>query len=226
MSFRILLLTLFTFSATSAQEASEKGPLRWKSDIAAFEVRDAESPPAKDTLLFVGSSSIRMWDLNASWPETPTVNNGFGGSTLADSVHYFDRLFTRYEPAAIILYAGDNDINKGLTPDEVVADFKKLTALIADRFPETPVVYLAIKPSQARWELWPEMKAANDLIADLCGENDHWYFADTAASMLKGQEGAPPAQWFIADGLHLSPYGYEEWTRVVSEVLSEAGVKS
>ena len=226
ISPRLLLASLLTVSLNaSAQEGSDKPPLKWESSIAAFEARDADSPPEKDTLLFVGSSSIRMWDLGTSWPEAATVNNGFGGSTLADSIHYFDRLFTRYEPAAIVLYAGDNDINKGLSPAEVAEDFKTLATLISGKFPGVPVIYIAIKPSAARWELWPEMKQANDLVAALCKKHHYWHFADIAAPMLKGQDGAPPARWFIEDGLHLSKFGYEEWTKIVKETIRKADVK-
>ncbi|MDF1656527.1 MAG: GDSL-type esterase/lipase family protein [Verrucomicrobiales bacterium] len=218
-------LFLITFLALTTGISAQEASLKWESSIAGFEARDAKSPPEENTILFVGSSSIRMWDLNTSWPESPTVNNGFGGSTLADSIHYFDRLFTPYAPAAVVLYAGDNDINKGLSPEEVAKDFKTLASLISDQFPETPVIYIAIKPSEARWKLWPEMKQANDLVASLCQKNAHWHFADIAAPMLKGREGAPQSRWFIEDGLHLSRYGYEEWTGIVKLKIREAGVK-
>lgn len=208
-----------------AEDPAPDAFARWAPDIAAFATRDAAAPPAKGALLFVGSSSIRMWDLKASWPGRATINNGFGGSTLADSIHYFEQLFAPYKPGAVILYAGDNDINKGLSAAEVAADFTTLATAISTSFPKTPVVYLAIKPSQARWELWPEMKAANDLIAAQCHEHESWYFADTAAPMLAESDAAPPAKWFIEDGLHLSPFGYREWTRVVNEVLTAAAVQ-
>ena len=203
-----------------------KGPERWEKDIAAFEKRDKEIAPPSGALLFVGSSSIRMWDLEASWPKAKTINNGFGGSTIADSVYHYDRLIARYTaPAALLIYAGDNDINKGLTPAEVSEDFTELVAKFRSDFPTTPIIYIAIKPSQARWELWPKMKEANDLIAAQCKEGKNLHFADIAAPMLKDSEGAPAPAWFVEDGLHLSALGYREWTKVVNAALDAAKVK-
>ncbi|MEM7603270.1 MAG: hypothetical protein AAF357_17895, partial [Verrucomicrobiota bacterium] len=144
MMMRFLTLLGLTCSlSVSAQEGHEK----WEASIAAFEARDKEIPPEKGSLLFVGSSSIRMWDLKASWPEIAVINNGFGGSTLADSIHFFDRLFPAYEPSAIILYAGDNDIKKGLNAMETSDDFESLASSITTTFPNIPVIFIAIKPS-------------------------------------------------------------------------------
>lgn len=223
MMFRIFLLTAFfapIFSAARAE--NEEGPEKWETSIADFEARDAAAPPPKGALLFVGSSSIRKWDLESSWPDEPLINNGFGGSTLADSIHYFDRLFTPYTPKAIIIYAGDNDIKKGLNSAGVLRDFETLAALIKGVFPDVPVIYIAIKPSTARWELWPEMKQANDLIAAHCDKDEQLFFADISAPMLKSNEGAPSAKWFVEDGLHLSPFGYREWTSVIDTIIADA----
>lgn len=215
-----VLLSLLASPFSGARDY--KPDPKWEESMDAFTARDVKSPPADGSLLFVGSSSIRMWDLAKSWPDTATINNGFGGSTIADSIAYFETVFPKFEPSAIILYAGDNDINKGLTPAEVVADFKTLAEKLTASYPETPVLYVAIKPSSARWNLWPKMKEANDSIAAFCNETDFFFFADTAAPMLEGREGAPADDWFIEDGLHLSAGGYEKWTVVVKSVLEEA----
>ncbi|MDF1740118.1 MAG: GDSL-type esterase/lipase family protein [Verrucomicrobiales bacterium] len=207
-------------SPASADEA-KPGPEKWESNIAAFETRDKKTQPEANALLFVGSSSIRMWDLETSWPDTATINNGFGGSTLADSIYHFERLFKPYDPSAIILYAGDNDISNGLTPEEVTADFKKLAALIKGQFPETPVLFIAIKPSRSRAKLWPEMKETNDAIAALCEEDPNLHYVDIARPMLK-EASPPPETWFKADGLHLSEMGYKRWTAAVNRSLKKA----
>lgn len=215
----LIAITFFT-SLTHADEV-KKGPERWKGSMSEFETRDKATPPQANTLLFVGSSSIRMWDLNTSWPETPAINNGFGGSTLADSIHYFDQLFKPYDPSAIILYAGDNDISNGLTPKEVVADFKTLAGKIKTQFPETPVIFIAIKPSQKRANLWPQMKEANDAIATVCQKDSDLHFADIARPMLK-KGSPPPKEWFLDDGLHLSTMGYKRWTAIINRILAKA----
>src|ERR1700677_4985783 len=82
---------------------------------------------------FVVSSTIRFWDLHKSFPELNAVNRGFGGSQLADSVYFAPRIVLKYEPRTVVLYAGDNDLAAGKTPDQVAADFRAFTRLILAR---------------------------------------------------------------------------------------------
>ncbi|MEX2579689.1 MAG: GDSL-type esterase/lipase family protein [Verrucomicrobiales bacterium] len=216
-----LLLPVALILACPALADGADDASRWDKDMAAFEERDRQSPPAEGALLFVGSSSIKLWDLEKSWPDRATINNGFGGSTLADSIAHFDRLFAPYDPAAIVIYAGDNDIARGLSPEEFLADFKTLASKIEAKLPGVPVIFLAVKPSRQRWDLWPTMKAGNALVADYCEGRENLYFADIAEPMLAGRDEAPAEDWFVADGLHLSESGYARWTKVVDALLPE-----
>lgn len=230
---KITLLTLLATTtitgslllhASPARADGEKKPDRWAKDMAAFQKRDAATPSPADALLFVGSSSIRMWDLATSWPDDRTINNGFGGSTLPDAIRHFETLVPPYDARAIVIYSGDNDIKSGDTAAEVVAHFKTLHGLIAAAKPGVPVIFIAIKPSTARWNLWPVMKEANEAIAALEGELADFHYADIAAPMLPADGGPPEAKWFKKDGLHLSPEGYATWTDVVNQTLRRAGV--
>ena len=216
----LLACSLLPFSPGISE--TKMGVERWEGSMAEIRKRDRDTPAKGGSLLFVGSSSIRMWNLKKSWPEKATINNGFGGSTIADSIHYFDTLFLPYQPDAILLYAGDNDIANGLTPAQVSEDFQTLASLISLAFPEAPVVFIAIKPSQKRWEMWPDMKKANDLIAAQCAAKPHFHFADVGSIMLDGARGAPDKNWFLEDGLHLSESGYAKWTALIKEILQEA----
>src|ERR1051325_6593438 len=83
---------------------------RWEKDIAAFEAADLASPPPKGEILFVGSSTIRLWDLKTAFPDLKTINRGFGGSEMQDSTRYVDRIVVPYSPRIVVVYAGDNDI--------------------------------------------------------------------------------------------------------------------
>ncbi|MEM7699165.1 MAG: GDSL-type esterase/lipase family protein [Verrucomicrobiota bacterium] len=196
---------------------------KWEESIAEFEHRDEETPPPQNPILFVGSSSIRLWDLKDDFPDLVTVNNGFGGSTLADSIHFFERHIAPYQPSAVVLYAGDNDIAKGLSPIEVLADFVTLSVLIERALPDTPVVFIAIKPSVKRWDMWPAMASANQLIGDHCRQAPNLYFADIAAEMLADVEASPPdLKWFVEDGLHLSDWGYDQWAETIGAALDAA----
>src|SRR5204862_4593101 len=70
---------------------------KWEKDIAAFEAADRKNPPPVGAILFIGSSSTRRWtNLAATFPEFQVINRGFGGSQIADSVAFVDRIVTPY----------------------------------------------------------------------------------------------------------------------------------
>lgn len=201
---------------------------KWAADIARFAASDRESPPPARPILFIGSSSIRMWKLEKSWPDQPVLNRGFGGSYLSDSVHFFDRFVVPYKPSAIVLYAGDNDIARKVADAEgVFASYREFVSLVDRHLPGTPVIYIAIKPSIKRWSLWPTMKDANDRIERFTRERPGLFFADIATPMLAGREEgqAPAKDWFLADGLHMSASGYARWKEVIDPLLTRAGAR-
>src|SRR4051812_21290573 len=115
MLIRLVALLVATFAAIghAAEEPSKFA--RWEQEIAAIKQRHAEQKPPQGTTVFVGSSSIRLWDLKNSFPELTLVNHGFGGSTIADSVHFVEPLVLKLEPKTIVFYAGDNDVQNGLS---------------------------------------------------------------------------------------------------------------
>jgi lysophospholipase L1-like esterase len=208
-------ILLFVLAATFVRGTSgeEKRDFsRWEKAVVAFEEQDKKKPPPKNPIVFVGSSSIRLWDLEKSFPDLPAINRGFGGSEIADSVNFAPRIVLKYEPRLIVLYAGDNDIANGKSPEQVAADFQTFTRVIHDRLPKTKILFLSIKLSLYRWALVEKMRKANALIAEQCKEDDRLLYLDVATPLL-GEDGKPRRDLFRADGLHLSEKGYEVWAQ-------------
>lgn len=187
---------------------------RWEKAISAFEEQDKNSPPTKGAVLFVGSSSIRLWDLKESFPQHTTINRGFGGSQIADSVHFADRLILKHRPRTVVFYAGDNDIAKGKSPEHVAKDFGAFVKVIHEELPKTKIVYIAIKPSIKRWNLSEDMQNANKRIQAQCENNERLVFVDVFPPMLD-EEGQPRPELFIKDGLHLNKTGYQVWAKLI-----------
>lgn len=221
-SIRSLLLSVSAVIVVSSPlTADDDSPsARWEPAIQAFEQQDREDPPQPGGVLFVGSSSIRMWDLDESFPDLNALNRGFGGSEVADAVHFADRIVLPYRPRLIVLYAGDNDIARDKPPCRVYEDFRKFVAVVHKELPETRIVYIAIKPSLARWELIHRMRAANALIAAECHEHPLLTFLDIEPPML-GEDGRPREELFVEDGLHLSDAGYALWSDLLRPHLME-----
>jgi lysophospholipase L1-like esterase len=191
---------------------------RWEKDIAAFERRDMDRPPPKNAIVFVGSSSIVKWDLAKSFPGVEAINRGFGGSQLTDSAHFVPRIVTKYEPRLVVLYAGDNDLAAGKTPEQVADDFRAFVQAVRKELPKTRIVYLSIKLSIARWKLADKIRQAGALIEASCKQDEGVQYVDVATPLL-GQDGKPRPELFAKDGLHLNEKGYEVWAAVLKPYL-------
>ncbi|MFP6581003.1 MAG: SGNH/GDSL hydrolase family protein [Candidatus Hydrogenedentota bacterium] len=194
---------------------------RWEPSIQKFEAADEKNPPAMGSIVFVGSSSIVFWKTAKDFPEWDIINRGFGGSQTSDSVEFADRIVLKYEPRQVVIYAGDNDIARGKTPENVFDDTKELFGIIHDALPETSIIYVAIKPSIARWNLVDEMREANTLIrTELCEKDDRIEFLDIDTPIL-GKDGKPMKELFIADGLHMTSAGYKIWNDAIRPLLKK-----
>jgi len=208
-----LLVVLFALRPSIAEEPPcHSEP--WEKDIAKFEVEDRTNPPPHESNLFVGSSSIRGWRLPKYFPELTTINRGFGGSQICDSTHFLDRLVLKHRPQVVVIYAGDNDMAAGKSAEQVHRDFLAFVAGVHASLPETKIVFIAIKPSIARWKLADSMHQANSLIAAECAKQKKLAFVDIWQPML-GDEGRPRKELFREDGLHLSHEGYTLWSKLL-----------
>ena len=208
----LLALALLGLSASAA-------PDHWKADIDQLTSDDAVHPPATGGIVFVGSSSIRFWTtLAADFPGLPVINRGFGGSELADSVFYEDRLVLAYHPRTVVLFAGTNDLWAGKTPEAVFADFQAFHAKLRAALPETKLIYLAITLSPSRTRIHDAMHTANRLIAAECAKDPRCTFVDINPPMA-GPNGLPAPELFRDDQLHLKPAGYAIWTKVLTPYL-------
>ena len=193
---------------------------KWEAEVAGIEKRLKESPPKSGGVIFAGASSIRMWDLKKSFPDAGYVNVGFGGSEIRDCTHFAPRLVTPFQPKAVVFYAGDNDINSGRKPEQVLADFKEFVAAVRKEAPKCRVLFVAVKPSIARWAKFDEQKKANAMVKSYCDRDEKLAYVDIVPVML-GADGKPIVELYAKDGLHLSPAGYEKWTAIVKSALEK-----
>lgn len=201
-------------------------------EINAFQKADKKAMPPQGAVLFIGSSSIRLWEtLPQDLAEVPVVNRGFGGSQIADSTRYFDRIVAPYAPKLIVFYAGGNDLNAGKTPPQVLEDFRVFVAKVHAHLPTTRVAYVSINPSTARWKEEPQILETNRLIAEFVQQPGvdtvPLSFLDSHALLL-GADGQPQGKLLREDGLHLNAEGYKAWASILKlqilELAAEQGV--
>ena len=217
---RVLAYSLLLIGITQWIAAAEPpgGPEKWESQIAEFEKADEKTPPQPGGIVAVGSSSIRLWDFEKSFPDLSIINRGFGGSHLADSVHFASRIVLPYKPRTVVLYAGDNDLAAGKSPEQVFADFQEFVQRLRTELPEVRIIFIAVKPSIQRIKLIGKVRQTNRLIQDFCKSQSGLVYLDIFTPMLD-EEGQPRKELFVKDGLHLNEKGYELWTSLLKPHL-------
>ena len=212
-----LFLALFVSAVFAQAQAPEPDPGRFADEIESFAAWDRKNSYPKDGIVFVGSSSIRRWNTASAFPDRPVINRGFGGSQIADVNFYYDQVVKPYRPAMVVLYAGDNDIGSGKSPERVLADFQRFSKTIQSDLPDTRVLFLSIKPSFLRWEHWPTMVEANSLIKSFMDEQPNMTYVDVASPLLNAD--GQPRDVFVADGLHLNDAGNRLWQETLAPYL-------
>ena len=217
----IFFITQFiTFSLFAFQVKDSTELTRFEKQIVAYEKQDVKNFPSTKGIVFTGSSSVRMWNhIKDDLHPLPVINRGFGGSTIPEVNYYASRIIYPYQPQIVAIYAGDNDVAKGYRPKEILANYQTLVSNIHNHLPNTKIYFISIKPSPARWNLWPQMKKANQLIEQFSQQHDYLYYFDVSAPMINAQ-GTVKGDIFLDDNLHMNRAGYDLWTDVIKPELT------
>jgi len=216
-------LVLLSFLAVGCQTTppnslATHNSARWEKEIAAFEARDKTNPPPNNCIVFVGSSSIRIWtNLAETFPGLPVVNRGFGGSQLADSGNFVDRIVTPYHPRQVVIYACGNDINAGKSPDLVFGDFVVLVRRIRTKSPRARIAFISSAPNPSRWAQVEKVKRLNALVEAYCRR--HSFDFINVFPLMLGPDGLPKPDIFLPDRLHMNAKGYAIWQEAVRPYL-------
>ena len=223
----VILFVLVACKSNTKQEIKPVADPPFWNDIQNFKRQDSISPPQKNAILLIGSSSFTMWkDVQDYFPGYTIVNRGFGGSTLLDQIRYADDIIFPYQPKQIVIYCGENDLASSdtVTTIMVVDRFKQLYQIIREKT-KAPILYISMKPSPSRRHLFQKMREANQSIALFLGESDVQssvtsknVFIDVHKKMLN-EAGQPIPEIFLEDSLHMNAKGYAIWQEAMKPYL-------
>lgn len=215
----IVALAALVIAACSPLKKYQHRPevLAWEKEIAALEALDSTEDHPSNAILFTGSSSIRLWNsIEADMQPYPVIRRGYGGAKLTDFIVYEKRLIYPHTFRAVAIFVA-NDITGGKndkTPEEVLTLFKFAVKQIRKKYPDTPVFFIEITPTNSRWKAWPNISKANNLIKAWSDTQRHVHFIATSHRFLN-EEGKPRSNLFIDDQLHLNRDGYKLWAEII-----------
>lgn len=199
-------------------------PRVWEPVIASFEKLDQQTPPIPNGMLFLGSSTIRLWSTLADdMQPLNAIGRGFGGAKIVDVSYYVERLVKPYQPRAIVLYIGGNDFstlsgNKPKTPEQALLLYSQLLLRLKTQAPDTVVHILALKPTVSAMQQWSQIREVNVGLQALAVDKPMVTFFD-ANAVLYNSQGHLDDSLYRFDGVHLSRAGYEAWGQAVKDYL-------
>jgi len=216
--FVMIVTGLLVFTSCSPLRKYKEKDRKWAyPEIQAFERLDKTQTYAEDAILFIGSSSIRLWKtLEEDMKPYPVIQRGYGGAHFRDMFFFTDRILADHPLSMVVCFVA-NDISgsgKDGTPQEVLKLFKYFIKQVRAKHPSIPIMQVAITPTQSRWRLWPQINVVNQLIKAYCEKTENLYFINTVPEFLD-EHGKPKPQWFVGDQLHLNKKGYEVWNRII-----------
>ena len=173
----------------------------------------------RETIVFTGSSSVRLWEgLEDLFPDYQVLNTGFGGSQTSDLLEHIQPLVLSYQPKKVFIYEGDNDLIFKKYPARIIRTTKKVIDSIWQQYPNTQIVLISAKPSIVRWHLKKRYQRLNKKFKKLAEDTSQLYFVNVWDSML--QNGAIDESLFIEDGLHMNQKGYDLWYEAIKPFLN------
>jgi lysophospholipase L1-like esterase len=190
----------------------------FEQEVTSLEKRRIDS--SQRPIIFYGSSSIRRWKtLSEDFTGYPVVNCGFGGSRLVDCLQYVSPLVLRLKPAAVVVYAGDNDLAQGALPEQAFALFRDLYGALRGYSEQMPIAYISVKPCPARIQYIDKILRFNQMVQTFLQNQPAAKYIDIYTAML-GPDHKPNPALFVQDQIHLSDLGYQILRRDVSSFLS------
>ena len=221
-----LLIIIFICSCSPLKKYDKTSDV-FEKDILNLEQLDFENKADKNNLLFIGSSSIRLWDdIDNDMQPYKSVKRGYGGAHYYDLIHFIERLITNHSPRAILIFVanditGSNDIFKtsdDLSPKEVKRLFKYCYKSIRKIHKKVPVFVIETTPTPSRSDVWNKISEANDLISNFCESKSNLHYIQTRDKFID-DKGLPINSLFVSDQLHLNKNGYKLWSEIIKEKL-------
>ncbi len=190
--------------------------MQWyEADVKSLEAARAQQGPTQSPFVFYGSSTLRLWtQLPIDLGEPRAVNLGFGGSTLEACAHFFERLVLPEQPCSLVIYAGDNDLGDGRSPEKILEYFFAITDKVRLHFGSLPYTFISVKPSPARFSIIDKIRRANALVREAIRMRPNAFYINVFDAMLDAG-GRPRPELFDSEGLHMNRAGYDLWTGIL-----------
>lgn len=187
-------------------------------EIKVLQQRIRQKKNKNDLTVFYGSSTIRLWkNIHLDFKGRNTLNLGFGGAFIHSLHEYFDVLFGEINPTAVVLYLGGNDLTLGYSAAKIAEEIIAFVKRVHAKFPHAKIYNIAIKPSFEREHELKKIKEINSFLKAKSEEIPYLFQIDFFELLI--DDNGIKKEYFLQDGLHLNPKGYQVLKQVITKKL-------
>lgn len=217
--FLALGLGLALAGPAGAQPSPADLAARFAQRVEGYEALDKTTPPPTGAILLAGDSQFDRWTtVKEDLAGYTVINRGVDSFRTDDLIQYVDRLVIRYQPRMVVLHVGGNDLSRGKSPEQLLADTKTLIATIRAGLPGVPIAWSGVTPGPGRWEQRELRTAANALVKGWIATQKGLHFIDLWDAMLTA-DGQPREDLWVADRIHPNHAGYQIRVKLTTPVL-------
>ncbi len=216
---KIKILTIFALIASLQSFAQTENV--FTNEVKDITVKyDSIWNSYKETIVFTGSSSVRLWgDLKEKFPDHQIINSGFGGSQASDLLFFIDELILSYNPKKVFIYEGDNDLWAKKSPTDVLNTTTEIIRRIKAKNASTQVILISAKPSISRWKIRNKYRRLNRKMNRFVKSDPTLFYVDVWKPMLNKRK--LKTDIFIEDGLHMNQKGYDIWYDAMKDLVNQ-----
>jgi hypothetical protein len=191
----------------------------WADEINSFLEQDELRQPTKGGIVFVGDSDIVLCDLERWFPNTSTLNRGFGGSHMDDVVFYLHDVLLKHEPTIVVLSCGGNDIAANDAPENVHQEFQRLVSRVFKKLPDCRLLVTAQHTPPLFSHKDKQIRRFNELVKRTATTDERITLLVGTRAALHDEQDHPNIELFRRDRVHFSNKGYRKWTSVIAPKL-------
>ncbi len=195
---------------------------QWRGEIEGLKARDTEEEHPDEAVLFIGSSSIRLWgSIEADMAPYHPIQRGYGGARFSDLAVFAEDLIAAHRFRGVVVFVANDVTGRDDDPEAgQVAQWFRMVAEVALRHqPEAMVFCVEVTPTPSRWHAWHAIREVNTALRAVCEGDPRLHYVATASRFLDGQ-GEPRAEYFVSDRLHLNESGYAVWAELIRSELA------
>lgn len=194
--------------------------------LAEFAREDAAAMPAPGGIVLVGSSIFNQWtDAPRQLAPLRVFNRAIGGTRTNNQLDLIETTALKYRPAIIVYYCGSNDLNGGVSPAAIAANFAAYAERVAVALPDTDIVFASINRAPQKRDRWDQVDEANRLVRAYADAHPaHLHYVDLNPAI----ETAPRVsrtELYQPDQLHFLPVAYEGFAAILKPVLERLAAR-